>query len=131
MNTAATTLLLLLHGGCTTSSAPPANQPQVKSVELTEPWKSMNLPIDGAVVERSSQDSLGVRFVTFKPEDAALPYAVLKQAFVEQGWVVKYADSGPPVWDADFEAPGYSGPTLSVRVKNGRPFAWISARKAE
>jgi len=133
MKIAPSALLLLPHSGCTTGSAPPppANQPEVKSVELTEPWKSMNLPIDGALIERSSDSRLGVRFPTIKPQDAALPYAVLKEAFLKQGWVLKYEDTGPPAWDAYFDASGYSGPTLSVTVENGRPFAWIRARKAE
>ena len=126
MKIAATALLLLLHGGCTTSSAPPANQPQVKSVELTEPWKSMNLPIDGAVVERSSHQVLGVRFVTIRPEDAALPYAALKEALLEEGWVVIYSQAGPPMWTTDFDAPGFSNVNLSVRLKKGRPFASIN-----
>ena len=131
MSIPTTALLLLLHGGCTTSSAFLANQPQVKSVELTEPWKSMNLPIDGALIERSSNSTLGVRFVTIKAEDAALPYAALKEALVKQGWVLKNEYTGPPAWDAYFEAPGYRGPTLSVTVENDRPLGWLSARKAE
>jgi len=128
MSIPTTALLLLLHSGCTTSSAPPppANQPQVKSVELTEPWKSMNLPIEGAVIELSDDDSLGLRFVTIKSEDAALPYAALKQSLMDAGWRVKYERSGPPRWKTTFNAAGFASVSLSVYPENGRPYAWIS-----
>ncbi len=125
-------LMLALLTGCTSTSAPPTtNQPQVKSVELTEPWKSMNLPIDGAIIELSDDDSLGLRFVTIQSEDAALPYAALKDVFVKRGWVVKYERTGPPDWKARFEAPGYVSASLSIDVESGRPRGWIRVRKAE
>ena len=95
-------------------------------MELTEPWKSMNLPIDGALIERSSSSTLGVRFVTIKAEDAALPYAALKQSLMDAGWSVKYERSGPPRWKTTFNAAGFASVSLSVYPENGRPYAWIS-----
>ena len=60
--------LALTIVGCT-GSKPSANSTidpitGVKSMELTSPWKEMDLPIDGAIVEFSGDRHLRVRHPT-------------------------------------------------------------------
>lgn len=64
-------LTLLCAGlvtGCASDSTAPSSQPEPPPagavMQLTEPWKSLNLPIDGAVIDFSTETGLGLTFVT-------------------------------------------------------------------
>lgn len=94
-------------------------------MELTEPWKSMNLPIDGAIVEASTFDSLLVHFPTVTAADLKPTHAALRQGLIEAGWIIdedgEYA-TGP--WSYVTAPDGRRG-KLTSRLESGRPTSRI------
>jgi len=105
----------------------PVPIPGVASVELTEPWKSMNLPIEGAIVEASTESGLLVRFPSVAEADAGPTLAALEQALVDGGWAVDRASAGPPEWRSVLSR---DEQVVSMRVFNegGRPSASLTLR---
>lgn len=92
--------------------------------EVTEPWKSMNLPIDGAVVEVSDSDSLILRFAAIQPDDYGLPHAAVRQAMVDAGWGAEDDDVGAT--KECYLTKGDQELTLTTLVKDGRPVLRLS-----
>ena len=102
--------LALTIVGCT-GSKPSANSTidpitGVKSMELTSPWKGMDLPIDGAIVEFSGDRKLRVRHPTLGFDMVEPTYSVLRERLVANGWspaMEKVRGAG----SSDVKATGY------------------------
>lgn len=97
-----------------------------RSMELTEPWKSMNLPIDGAVVDASTEHSVLLRFPAIAEADASTTYAALRQSLLDAGWQVEADDAFPTSRQAAMRTPAGNPALLSVFVESGRPAAQIT-----
>lgn len=85
-------LALGCTGGSTTPSAPESTTSTPATagatVSITDPWKSMNLPIDGARIDASDSEELAATYVTHTNETAAGIKAAWKDALTGAGWKV-------------------------------------------
>ena len=55
-------------------------------MDITEPWKSMNLPLDGSVVELSNDVSLKLSYPTHTQDSASGIVAVMSDGLTAAGF---------------------------------------------
>lgn len=117
MRTSLSLLLLAasLGMGCTGETSTATEAPPAKATTgITDPWKSMNLPIDGAVVELSNEVSLQLSYPTHTQETADGIVAVLSQALVSGGFSIDSDKSAPSARKLTLTKP--DGPTISLTL---------------
>tara|TARA_B100001939_G_scaffold348124_1_gene372937 strand:- start:58479 stop:58811 length:333 start_codon:yes stop_codon:yes gene_type:complete len=91
---------------------------------LPEPWKSLNLDIDGAEVVRASSGELQLVFPFIKPEQMNLPYAMILDGMKKSGWEVIEQDYGK---SGKVQAPGGKKYGMEVFAQDRRVVATIWA----
>lgn len=111
-------------GGDTTTNPPPAGV----TMSITDPWKSMNLPIDGAVVELSNEVSLKLSYPTHTQETASSVVAVLTDGLVAAGFAVDSDKDAASARKVKLTKP--DGPTISLTLdkRAERPSVKLTAR---
>lgn len=122
-----TALLVALLGCAGGSNADPGQQPTIagaKSMELTEPWKSMNLPIEGAVVEYSRSDGLLARYPSIPVDATVATYAAVKEALLAAGWAPDFEQklsTVPPTMTSIWKHPDGRQISVDLQVQDERP----------
>lgn len=69
---------------------------------LPEPWASLNLEIDGALVTRASESELQLKFPHISAEKQRLAYAMITMKMKEAEWKKIEEDYGK---EGEFESP--------------------------
>ena len=110
------------QGGAGTTT----NAAGVKSMELTAPWKDMNLSIDGGVVESSRETRLSVRFPATPPDVFGGLYEVLKGELVAAGCTFTEENRRERDIRGVFRTPDGKKAVLTVYIDEGRPRARIA-----
>ena len=99
------------------------NAAGVKSMQLTAPWKDMNLSIDGGVVVSSRETRLSVRFPATPPDVFGGLYEVLKGELVAAGWSFTEEYRFERDITGAFKTPDGKDALLTVDIDEGRPEA--------
>ena len=103
------------------------NAAGVKSMELTAPWKDMNLSsIEGGVVVDSRKDSVLVRFPATPADARGGLFEVLKGEIVAAGWALREEVRDEDDLEGAFRTPSGAEASLLVNLHGGRPQARLS-----
>ena len=90
-------------------------------MELTAPWKDMNLSIEGGVVVASLPETLLVRFPATPPDVFGGLYEVLKGELVAAGWSLTEESRSERAITGAFKTPDGKEALLDVHIDEGRP----------
>ena len=82
-------LVLAACGGSSASTTPGTPAGGVQMKEVTDPWKSMELPVGTALVEVSTSKTLVLRHPTLKLSMMQSTYAAFRQHLVSRGWSIQ------------------------------------------
>lgn len=126
----AATLTLGCTGSTSGTTATPATEPTTAgaTMSITEPWKSMNLPIEGAVVEFSTKSSIGLKYPTHTQATANGIVGVLIEAVEGLGYTKGKDKDVSSMRVVEFEHPTDGVISLVLNKDDERPFIKLNKR---
>ena len=101
------------------------NAAGVKSMELTAPWKDMNLSIEGGGVVSSTSDNLTVRFPATPADAAGGLFHTVKGELVAAGWSLEGEEHLGGAHDGLLTTAEGNEAVLGVTLNNDRPVLTI------
>jgi hypothetical protein len=117
-----------LTAGCTGGTAAIEPLPAESTGSITEPWKSMNLPLDGGVVDLSNEVSLKVSYPTHTQATASGIVAVVSEGLTAAGFTAGDDKNVPSARKVAFTHTDGTTVSLTLDKRAERPTLKLTKR---